>query len=76
MRHRGSVEPLQTVDIATRLWIAREGTYEVGGWQIEVERDEVRWTSQGRRQQICVSDSSPDTRATLGAGPALVDVSA
>lgn len=47
LTHRGSVAPLSIVQIKSKAWVQRHGSYEAGDWRVEVTAAEGQFWRQG-----------------------------
>ncbi|GAA5923269.1 TRAPP III-specific subunit 85 family protein [Sporobolomyces koalae] len=56
LTRRGSVPPLTVVRIAARAFIARAGTYDLGGWMLAIGgiEGQRKWVQYGDRREVLV----------------------
>lgn len=58
LTHSGTVAPLAVATLVVPLWIARQGSYDVGDWRLEavVTGSGSIWTREGTTRPVLVRD--------------------
>ncbi|GAA5918451.1 hypothetical protein JCM1841_003975 [Sporobolomyces salmonicolor] len=71
LTRKGTLAPLSLARITTRVWISREGVFNVGDWRLSATTAEgASWTRQGYRREVRVRNSSSTPQSQGASEPA------